>query len=446
MPSPPDAARARELVEETLAKLASSSRSFYGRARSQAGVDLRLLLDPRGEAVASLVDGERAPGASLLAVPMDLILFETWVLGHFGDHDELDLDVNTHRDVWFSLGAWIGETLRDRHGGFWLMGGEDPRAWRMGLSKIMLEIAPHVFAEKLLRSGQGFARRMVSEMERIRATHEEQAQASGGKLKDRYTPQHYARMHAVPFGQWLVLDMSRLENAWGKKPAGELSAEVSAAIKKLPPENAALLSRIDEALGKLEKGKPAAEQVQDRGLYEAVAQLLAMKRATQPVPMDLMEKIAMPALHVGLPDKFPPLGDDDIENIKKGADLFAVYVDTIPYAHPAEEGGFLGTFSPQDLGTPYPDRQNLDLGKGDWLAVNPARLVPMMQRFDPRKMLEAFDKFVDHVQRQDGVPRIREHSRGLAETAARAIFELMHCVSNVDKGSALVFRLLPPPA
>lgn len=442
----PNAARAKEKIEEALAKVASAARSFAGRARSQAGVNLRELIDPDGAAVASLVDVEHSAGAAALALPMDLITFETWLLGHLGDRDELDLDVGAHKNLWFGLGCWIAEALKERHGGFWLIAGEDPRAWRIGFSKILLEVAPHLFAEKLLRSGQGCAKRMVGEIERIRQQHEQADEAEGGQARDKYGPQHYARLHTVPLAQWMAMDAGRLKAAWSDKTTGELMQLVVEAGKRLPPQNAPVIEKVVEMLGRLEGDKPAAGQVGDRGLYEAIAQIVAMKRATAPIAVDVLEKVVLPAAHVGTPDKFPPLGDDDVMNIRKGMELFAVFVDVCPYVHPAEEGGFLNEFSPKDMSTPYPDRHNLEIGKGDWVALNPARLRPLLEKFDPKRLLATYDRFLKYLEDQPNVPRLRETGRPLAETAARALADLRACVLAAgEPGSALVFRLLPPP-
>jgi hypothetical protein len=442
-----NSARMRAKIEETLARMQQQARAFADRVRSHTGIDVRDLIAPDGEAVASLVDVEGSSGAASLVQPIDLIVFETWLLGQIGDQDELDLDINTHQELWLGLGAWVAETLKDRHGAFWLIGGEDPRAWRMGFTKILLEVAPHVFAEKLLRSGQGCARRLIGEIERIRQQHDEAAAAEGGKAKDKYGPQHYARLHSVPLAQWMVFDMPRLQEAWSQKPMRDLIELVKESAKRLPPQSAPFVERILEALGKGDPEKPAKDQSNDRHLYEAIAQLVAMRRTSQPLAVDVVEKLVMPAMHMGVPDKFPPLGEDDVENIKKGADLFSVMVDIVPFRHSAEEGGFLGTFAPNELGTPYPDRGNLEVGKGDWVAVNPQRVVPMVKDFDPQRLVAAFDRFVTYLQEQPEVPRIKEVNRGLVETAARAIAELRACVGAASQpGHALVFRLLPPPS
>jgi hypothetical protein len=446
MSSDANSERIREKIEATLAQMATAAKNFATRLRAEAGIEIGEMIDPEGEAVASLVDAEGSAGAASLAQPIDLITFETWMLGQIGDREELDLDVNTHHDLWLGLGAWVAETVRERHGAFWLIGGEDPRAWRMGFSKILLEVQPHVFAERLLRSGQGLAKRLIAEVERIRVQHESADAAEGGKAKDKYQPQHYARLHSVPLAQWMVFDLGRLHQAWQQMPVAELVKVIAESGKRLPPQNAPVVEQVVGVFSKLDQAQPAVGQVNDRHLFEAVAQITSMRRVTGPIAVDVLEKLVLPALHMGAPDKFPPLGEDDVEQVQKGNDLFAVMVDVVPFAHQAEEGGFLGTFAPTDLGTPYPDRNDLQIGKGDWVMVNPARLKPLLDGFDPRKLLASYEAFVTYLHAQPGVPRVKDIPRGLAETSARALAELKACVvAAAPQGSALVFRLLPPP-
>ena len=90
------------------------------------------------------------------------------------------------------------------------------------------------------------------------------------------------------------------------------------------------------------------------------------------------------------------------------SDLFAVMVDVVPYAHAAEEGGFLGAFKTEDMSTPYPDRKDLELGRCAWVALNPGRIRPMLDRFDANRFLLSFEKFVQYVGSQPGAPRIAD--------------------------------------
>ncbi len=114
--------------------------------------------------------------------------------------------------------------------------------------------------------------------------------------------------------------------------------------------------------------------------------------------------------------------------------------------HRAADGGFLNALAAEDLGTPYPDRRNLEVGKGDWLAVNPRRLAELFAGFDPKRIRPTFEKFVEYVARHPDAPRVRATGLDLADTAAGALSELKACVQALGQGSGLVFRLLPPPA
>jgi hypothetical protein len=437
---------ARAQVERAVTELREGSYRFASRVRGQAGINMEELIDPDGEAVGTLAEVEGDAGALALALPLDLITFETWALGQVGDKEELDLEVSTHRELWFNFGAWIGETLRLRHGGHWFFVGDDPRSWRLGFSRIMLEIAPHAFAEQLLRLGNGLARRMILEMEKLRQLHEEQRERDGGKDIDRFSPQHYIRLHTIPLGQWLVIDLATVDRLWSQAASRDLAKEVRKHGKRLGPQQEEVVERVAEAIEKAEQDKPLGGQTQDRALFEAVAQIIGLRRASVPVAMDIMERLLMPALHIGMPDKFPPLDEDDLKIVREGADLFAVFVEVVPHKFSADDEGFLGCIPRDALSTPYRDRGNLQIGQGDWVAVNPNRFKEMLLEFDSARLLEKYDEFVNYLKANPQAPRRRDDGRPLAEMVARGLADLKACVTAASKDQqALIFRLLPPP-
>src|SRR4051812_14339682 len=147
--------QAKQRFERAMTQLREGAYRFSSRARGQSELIIEALIDPDGETVATLAEVEGDTGAVALAQSLELITFDTWLFGQIGDKEELDLKDETHWDVWFTYGSWIGETMRRRHGGHWLLMGDDPHTWRIGFSKIFLEIAPFVFAEQLLRMGSG---------------------------------------------------------------------------------------------------------------------------------------------------------------------------------------------------------------------------------------------------------------------------------------------------
>jgi hypothetical protein len=438
--------QAKQRFERGMQELREGAYRFSSRARGQSDLIIEELIDPEGETVASIAEVEGDTGAVALAQSLELITFDTWLFGQIGDKDELDLKAEEHWDVWFSYGAWIGETMRRRHGGHWLMMADDPHTWRVGFSKIFLEIAPFAFAEQLLRMGSGATRKMVSEIERIRQLHVEQTERDKGQSLDRFLAQHYIRLHTVPLGQWMAMDFTHLAKVWNDSPVKTLIADIKEKGPRLGPQNAPVVDQVVGALGKAKPDEPVAKQTTDRGLFEAVAQIVGLRRATAPVAIDILERVVMPALHVGVPDKFPPLDEDDLANLRKGIELFAFFVDIVPHKFQADDEGFLGTIPHDQLTTPYADRNTLEIGKGDWVVINPAHFVPMIREMDPQKLLDKYDEFVKYLATIPEAPRRRDDGRLLAETAVRALADLKQCVQVAAQNQdALLFRLLPPP-
>ena len=551
-------AQAKERFEKAMNELREASHRFANRAREQSQLIVEELIDPEGETVASLAEVEGDAGALALGQSLELITFDTWLFGQIGDKDELDLKDEEHWEVWFSYGAWIAETMRRRHGGHWLMMGDDPHGWRIGFSKIFLEIAPFVFSEQLLRMGSGATKKMVTEIERIRTLHENRSPelahkipfppnkgeldpqvhpmldeiarhlvesewielvevlghadqegdeaamerlskhradetvkylvnkgisskrliakglgstdplVEGGEgdeaaaqnrrvdfeiekereappMLDRFVAQHYIRLHTVPLGQWMSMDFQRLAKLWNEDPVSKLIEALKEAGPRLGPGNAQVVDQVVAAISRANQAEPIAKQTNDRGLFEAIAQIIALRRATAPIAIDILERVVMPALHVGTPEKFPPLDEDDLATLNKQVEMFAFYVEVNPHKYQADDEGFLATIPHEQLTTPYADRNVLEIGKGDWVVVNPAHFIPMLQEFEPQVMLDKYDEFVKYVRSIPEAPHRRDDGRMLAETAARALADLKNCVGTAAANNdALLFRLLPP--
>ena len=437
---------AKERFERAMNELREGAYRFSSRARGQSELIIEELIDPDGETVESIAEVEGDVGAVALSQSLELITFDTWLFGQIGDKDALDLKAEEHWEVWFSFGAWIGETIRRRHGGHWLLMGDDPHTWRIGFSKLLLEIAPFQFSEQLLRMGSGATRKMVSEIERIRILHEEQEERDGGKSLDRFLAQHYIRMHTVPLGQWMAMDFAGLAKLWNEDPVSKLIEAILERGPRLGPQNGQVVEQVVAAISRANQEQPIAKQTNDRGLFEAIAQIVALRRATQPVAIDILERVVMPALHVGMPETFPPLDEDDLGNLRKGIEMFAFFTEVIPHKYQADDEGFLGTIPHEQLTTPYADRNVLEIGKGDWVVVNPTHFIPMLAEFEPQALLDKYDEFVKYVSSIPDAPRRRDDGRLLAETAVRALADLKICVGTAAQNQdALLFRLLPPP-
>ena len=437
---------AQQRFEKAMAELREGAYRFSSRVRGQTDIVLDELIDPDGDVVGAIADVEGDAGAIALAAPVELLTFDTWLFGQIGDKDELDLKDEQHWELWFQYGAWIGETLRRRHGGHWILFGDDPHTWRIGFSKIFLEVAPFVFAEQILRMGSGAIKRMVTEIEKIRESHDEQRERDKGQSLDRFLAQHYLRLHTVPLGQFMSMDWNGVGKLWTEAPTKVLIEAIKQAGPRLGPQNLPIVERVVEALLRANQEKPVAEQTNDRGLFEAIAQIVGLRRATAPLAIDILERVVVPAIHVGIPETFPPLDEDDLHNLRKGIELFAFFVEVVPHKHQADDEGFLGSIPHDQLSTPYADRNVLEVGKGDWVVVNPAYFAPMLADLDPQKLLDRYDDFVKYVGSQPDAPRRRDDGRLLAETVAKAVADIRATVgAALQNNDALIFRMLPPP-
>jgi hypothetical protein len=242
------------------------------------------------------------------------------------------------------------------------------------------------------------------------------------------------------------MDFARLAKLWNDEPVAKLIEAIKEAGPRLGPSNAHVVDQVVQAIGRANQEQPIAKQTNDRGLFEAIAQIIGLRRATAPIAIDILERIVMPALHVGIPEKFPPLDEDDLANLRKQVELFAFFVEVVPHKFQADDEGFLGTIPHEELTTPYADRNVLEIGKGDWVVINPGHFLPMLNELNPEKLLEKYDEFVKYISSIPDAPRRRDDGRMLAETAVRALADLKICVATAAQNhDALLFRLLPPP-
>ena len=142
-----------------------------------------------------------------------------------------------------------------------------------------------------------------------------------------------------------------------------------------------------------------------------------------------------------------PLDKDDLSLLRKGMDLFPFFVEVVPHKYQADDEGFLGVIPTEDLSSPYSGgKSTLEVGKGDWVIVNPKRFKQMLLEFDTKRMLTTYDSFVKYVRSNPKAPRRRDDNRHLAEQVARALADLRAAVVASSKdGNSLLFRMLPPP-
>ena len=65
---------------------------------------------------------------------------------------------------------------------------------------------------------------------------------------------------------------------WNEEPVSKLIAELKEKGPRLGPQNAQVVEQVVTALAKAKPDQPVAKQTTDRGLFEAIAQIIALRR------------------------------------------------------------------------------------------------------------------------------------------------------------------------
>lgn len=241
-----------------------------------------------------------------------------------------------------------------------------------------------------------------------------------------------------PVGQWMSLDLDRVTKLWKADPAAMVSAVVKEKGTRLGADQTSVVERVVSTIAHARQDETLGTQTSDRGLFEAVAQIVGLRRATSPVAIDLLERIVMPALQIDATATVdsPSSG---VSGRESGVDLFERFVARASKRTVQKGRGLLAAIPDAELSTPYPDDKAIEVGDGDWVNVALAPLAARIENYDERKLVVQYDRFVARS-------NSRDDDRLLVETATRALAELRVCVTTaVQHREALVFRVLPPP-
>lgn len=229
-----------------------------------------------------------------------------------------------------------------------------------------------------------------------------------------------------PVGQWMAMDLGRVTKLWSAEPASALIAAVKEDAPRLGSETAAIVEQVLAAMAKAAPDVPLGTQTSDRGMFEAVAQIVGLRRATSPVSIDLLDRVVLPALQVSSATPTSKAGT--------GVELFEAFVGT-----PAKVEGLLGAIPEAELSAPYTDGKPIAVLAGDWTVVATPGLATRLAGYDQRALIAKYDRFVERSNQRDD-------DRVLVDLTGRALAELAECVVlAVKHRHTLVFRVLPGP-
>ncbi len=241
----------------------------------------------------------------------------------------------------------------------------------------------------------------------------------------------------APAGQWMSMDLARVRTLWDAEPAATLIAAIKEEGPRLGADNASIVEQVASTLARARQDEAIGKQSSDRGLFEAIAQIVGLRRATAPVAIDLLEQVVMPVLHIDPNTEVSWQPSDDAAKPQTGVELFERFVEGARKGGPVK--GLLGAIPDADLRTPYPDGQWGNVVDGDWVIVASAALASRLTSFDAQKLDAQYERFLERL-------KVRDDDRVLVDVSRRALADLAALVATAGQNKdALVFRTLPAP-
>jgi hypothetical protein len=359
-----------------------------------------------------------------------------------------------HRAVGFMIAAALAERLRRDLDAFWFPNRASPQGAALGFPAGVIVFSPFGAAmEALRRARLPMLDDMTAELRKVI----DQARAQDPAGAQALGPEDYQRLFDPGFMQFTTLRAGATRTLWERSPEEE-RRELEDAFGRLPkqvPREARepMRRQLTEALGQLAAQKPLGEQVATiPQLGELLALLHGAAGGTGFAPVELWEEILLPLLHIGAPESFPPLDDQEVAAYRAGAEPLFVYVEANPFQSPAaDEDGALGVFPPEDLG---PIDECFDGAEGLRLVrVEPTALRALAERFNGAAVRSAVERFTDHLRaaagettpatpRNSGGPSLLDAALVLLEDLVRLVRsigddgDLFLCVRNATESEA----------
>ncbi len=358
-----------------------------------------------------------------------------------------------HRNVALMIASSLAGRLCRDLDGFWFPHRATLEGAALGFPDAIVVVSPvEVTLQALQRAKLTLLDTVRDDLRNVlaRAKAGRPIGAEGQKLG----PADYQRLFDPGFVQFVCLDPEKAKAAWESTPEAE-ARELEGAFGRMPAQVPAELKEpmrqeIVGALGQLEPGKPLGQQIaRSAQLVELLALVHGGVAGTGFAPAELWEDVLLPLLHIGAPESFPPIDEDDeeVEHYRKGADPLLLYVDAVPYSKSAaDEDGLLGVFPPEEIGLVdgcFQGVQTLRL-----VRAPTAPLAELCARWDGPKTRAAVERFRDYVAQKAAAaaqaggeaakPAAEAGAPNLLDVAITVIGDLARVVNTVGEGKGFL--------
>ncbi|MFL5322228.1 MAG: hypothetical protein ACJ790_21405 [Myxococcaceae bacterium] len=356
---------------------------------------------------------------------------------------QFQMNRQDHLVIALGLSGYFAARLNKEHGAFWFPNRDAMEGATLGFPEALIMLSPFGSVADGLTSGNLSRLEDISKDIRNTLAQHKFSVQGGPAAQQRLTPDLYMRLFDPGFLQFIVVDKTKTKEALESTP-DKLSREVKDALgraREIPNElKQQLQGQIVQALERLEPGKPLIDQAQRAPrAIELITHLFATTAGTGSAPEEFWGDIILPLLHIGAPDSFPPIEGDEVEAVKQGADPMLLFVDVVPFTTPADEGGLLGVFPSDELDVPHPKMASIAPLR--LIQVPKARILPMLEKFDPKKSEDAIARFGKHVAAKAGQePKKSPEGDQMLQAALTVLGDLKKAVKEATGTQELCIR------
>jgi hypothetical protein len=316
-----------------------------------------------------------------------------------------DMQRQDHLVIALGLSGFFAARLSKDHGAFWFPNRDSMEGATVGFPEALIMMSPFgAIVDSLSASNLGRLEEIQKDIRNSLAQQKFSVQGAGAP--QRLGPEVYMRLFDPGFLQFTMVDTQRVKEAL-ESPPDKLTREVKDALgraQQIPPElKQQIQGQIVMALERLEPGKPLIDQANRAArAVELVAHLFGTTAGTGAAPEEFWTDIVLPILHIGAPESFPPLGQEELDAVKQGADPLLLFVDVVPWTVQADEEGLMGVFPGDKLSVPHPKMEAIAPLR--LIQVPKASIAPLLEKFDGHKVKASVEAFAKYASEKAGVP------------------------------------------
>lgn len=306
-----------------------------------------------------------------------------------------------HQMLALGVAMMLARRLMRELSAFWFVNRDSPEGVMLGFPEALMTLSP--FGAVVDALGHARLERLDDVIKELR-TALAQVKFSGAAPSIKLNPLDYQRLFDPGFVHFIAVDASKMNELFESTPQ-KLVREIRDALGRvnLPVEaKKQFEAQIVGALQRLEE-RPLKELVERAPrIAELMVHLFATSEMTSVISEEFWQDVAFPLVHVGAPESFPPLDEEERGAVAEGVDPLLLLLDTVPYQFPAREEGLFGVFGADELALPHQSFAKASALR--LVRVSLARLSPAFEAFDAGKLRATLERFKEYLKAQVPAP------------------------------------------